>query len=498
MPTLDEAIEDLKAGFPRDRLLLDPEQRLAYAQDRWPYALWWTKEERLSRTPLAVLQPLCEEEIARILPWARAHSLAVLFRGGGSGVCGAAIPPKEKNSVIVDMTRMNRILHLDLEEDPPSVTVQSGLLGGELEKALQARGYTTGHSPASLHISTVGGWIATRSCGQLSTRYGNIGATVLELKVIDAEGKTQTLSQVEEWLGSEGTLGGILEARLRIFPWAAPRRFQSWEFKDLPAALSACRALLESGILPLVLRLYDPADRLILGPAQKPGILPEAFHGILLRHPTWMDRALTWGEKKSWLKPLVLTIFEDSERSFLKGSARAEILFKTWGGKLLGPGPARIWWKKRYDLGFEIVEGYFRRGCFTDTLDAWAEWEKLSSLYQTLKARLRSRCLLLAHLAHFTPQGACLYLTLAGSAGSFQKTRELYRELWRMALETCIEGGAKVNHHHNIGLAKQPWIEEAVDPEWKRIYLAKKMERDPSRLFNPDKLFRPPEAGRLR
>src|ERR1700704_6129889 len=239
-------------------------------RDHWPLGIM---DERSGKAPQRVLvaRPSGREQVAAILRWANANGVRVTPMGGGTGVCGALSP--QAGELVLDMGAFDRILEVD--ETNLTCSCESGVNGMELEKHLNQRGLTLGHFPSSLPGTTLGGLIATRSSGQESSRYGNVEDMVLSLAVVLPDGtfaapRPGPRSAVgpalhELWLGSEGALGVVLGAVLRVHRRPDLVVGRGYAFADLASGLETMRAVMQSGIRPLVMRLYDPDDTIFNG-----------------------------------------------------------------------------------------------------------------------------------------------------------------------------------------------------------------------------------------
>ncbi|MBI5622321.1 MAG: FAD-binding oxidoreductase [Elusimicrobia bacterium] len=459
------------------RVLEDEASRTAASRDSWPRALGWGPEELSRHRPAAVLKPRDEKGLAAVLAWASAAKVGLLARGAGSGVLGAAIP-RGPESAVLDASSLADRFELDPRPDRPSVTCGAGMLGSDLEAKLQAKGWSLMHFPQSMEDSTAGGWIATDSFGQLSTRYGGVADQALWVKAWRPDG-TSAEEEPAPHLGAEGTLGILSEVCLRIRPAARSRSFNSFRFRRLAEALDFARDCMARPVRPSVLRLYCPVDAFFnglrrRGPSHGSSRWMEAAEGIALRRLRLMY-ALSPLAGRHWV---CVAVYED-EPGFERG-APAEAP----PGADLGEGPAVRWWERRYHLDRERLERVFQRACFADTADLWAPWERLGELYDGVMAALRPHAFAFAHLSHFDAKGACLYVTLAGVGP------EEHARAWQAAMEACVKAGGRVNHHHGVGLAKLPWLSSAKGPEWLASWSAQKKRRDPGNLLNAGKLCR--------
>ncbi|MEK6544346.1 MAG: FAD-dependent oxidoreductase [Elusimicrobiota bacterium] len=497
--TPPEPVPELIARFGRDRIRYEDEELLPYCRDKWPRALWWDEARLRSNRPVAAVILRSAQDTSDLIALAKEHKLTITARAAGSGVLGAAIG-HTPTTLIADMNMLDAISDIETAKigakNLPAVRVQAGVLGKDLEAHLNRRGLTLGHFPASLDISTVGGWINTRASGQLSGVFGDISKRVLSLTAVLADGSIRVIDDTTAWIGSEGTLGIVIDALLKVEPLAHSRLFQAFEFNEMHDAIAAIKQIRSSGLRPCVMRLYDGLDRLANGPKNhKPlrrGGLRYRFKfslfSWLMRRAATVNALTGTSGSRLGLKPLLLLVFEGDDAGQRKLATSS--LLRNLYAHDLGRGPASIWWKERYKLDFGHVLEYYRRGCFVDTLDVFAAWDKLFGVYQTVIRALSGHALVIAHISHETDEGACIYFTLAGKARDRRATVDLYDKVWGLAMEACIAAGGQVNDHHGVGSAKLPWLEHAVTYTWLERYRQEKSKLDPEGLLNPGKLIR--------
>ena len=258
---------ELLRGIPSSS---DPIDCRAVAHDLWPRRFLERREELPVALPARVFWPRDDDDVIAVVKAARVERRSLVPFGAGSGVCGGISPAS--TAWVLDVKRLDRILELDKERR--TVVVQAGMIGDRVERALNARGFTLGHFPSSIYISTVGGWVATRSAGQLSSRYGKIEDMILAVWGVDGRGEPIHAAvddvatgpgAVQLLTGSEGALCVITRVMLRVQPLASHRFLRGVSFKDLGTGLSAMRSLLVAGEAPSVLRLYDPLDSALAG-----------------------------------------------------------------------------------------------------------------------------------------------------------------------------------------------------------------------------------------
>ncbi|MGH7899807.1 MAG: FAD-binding oxidoreductase, partial [Candidatus Binatia bacterium] len=258
----ERAVAELRRRLGADRVRTDRAAIEAHLHDQWVVSILRKREGR-SADPAAVVLPGSTDDVAAVLEIAATERVAIVPFGAGSGVCGGAVAPD--GAWVVDLREMNRIG--PLEETALLVSSQAGVMGAELERWLRGRGFTMGHFPQSIDISTVGGWVATRSAGQLSTKYGNIEDMLLAFEAVLPGGKVVRTRAVPRsacgpdlralFLGSEGTLGILTEATFRVHPVPPATARGGHSFADIHAGLEAIREIVRAGWRPAVVRLYD-------------------------------------------------------------------------------------------------------------------------------------------------------------------------------------------------------------------------------------------------
>lgn len=448
-----------------DRVVAGEDARAAYAGDLEPRALLARRAGWELPVPAAVVRPRSTAEVAELLAWADATRTPVVPFGGGSGVLGAVRP---EGAVVADLKDMDAVVALD--ELSRLVTCQAGVMGPALDSYLRAHGYRLGHEPQSLSLSTVGGWIATRACGQLSARFGGIedllagfsavlpGGRVVRAKPVPRRAAGPDVAAL--MIGSEGALGIVTEATLRVAPLPAQRADACVRYAHMAGGVAACRRLAQGELRPTLVRLYDADDA-----------------ALFLR--SWA------GPEAGASGPLLLLSFEgDGARR------RAEQAVELCGGE---PAPEALvahWWEHRNDAvdDYRRVmagEGPLGAHGIVDTIEVAGTWSVLRDLYHAIKDALTPRTLLCGcHLSHVYPDGACLYFTLAGAAEDDAAAAELDAQWWEAALRACLDAGGTISHHHGIGRLKAPWLDEELGG-WFEVLRAVKAAIDPNNIMNP-------------
>lgn len=442
---------------------LDP-----YRSDWWAMALMRERAGDPFPAPAAAARPRSTEEVVACVRWAREQGLGVVVRGGGSGVCGSAVPAQ--GCLVIDMAEIAHI-----EVDPMSFTFMAGagIFGPALEQRLEEHGMTLGHVPQSFNISTLGGWIATKATGQLSTLYGGIEDRLLGLTAVLASGEVVSnravprVSAGPDWwrlfLGAEGTLGVVTEATVSAFATPETHIWVQYSLKDFESGLELCRRCIAKGIRPSVARVYDAPDAALnFGPL-----------GIT--------------------DPVAIFRFEGSSE-IVEASAASMARTGAGLGDVIDVDAGRHWWEHRFkaaDTYRQILAGNGALGRFgvVDTIEVAATWSQLGSLYRGVVDAMTPHVdVLLAHASHLYPSGANIYFTfLIASASDDREAMERYGRAWEAGAAATHGASATLSHHHGIGLQKAPWLAG----EWgsgASVQSMLKKAFDPSGLMNPGKL----------
>lgn len=491
-------LSELAAHVP---LHTDLPDRLAHARDLWPRATLALARGRLPDLPAAVACPQDRDQLRRCLDWAARHRTPLIPYGAGSGVCGAA--SSDPRAVTVDLKGLRRIHRIDPEAR--LVHVEAGVLGQHLEDALARHGLATRHSPSSIWCSTVGGWAASRSAGQFSSRYGTFPDMVRAMSVESPAGTIRTgawadpgAEDLHPWLlGTEGALGFITDLSVSVVPLPAARWLRGYRFDRLEQAWEAMRRLLQRDLRPAVLRLYDPVDTRLAGKdtvhRDHPAEAAAWWRGLSQR----ISRAGT----RHQLLSLPLSLPRLLNR-LAAGVATGCVLIAGWeggdeiheqaaeghreilsvGGTDLGEEPGLHWYNSRHEVSYRMAP-VFAGGGFADTMEVASLWSRLPALYAAVRAAASRYAVVMAHFSHAYREGCSIYFTFAG-VGDL----DVYDALWRDALDAAASVGATVAHHHGVGRMKQHAAGRelaAIAPLYREV----KRRIDPDGLLNPGRLF---------
>ena len=458
-------IDELTALLGDDRVSTDPSDLEEHARDWSSRSLLATRAREASSPPLAVVRPHDSVEVARVLEWAGDTNTPVVPFGGGSSVVRGI---HGERHVVVDLQRLDGITEVDTKSR--LVTVGAGVTGPNLRAALQKSGFLLGHEPQSHDISTVGGWVATRACGQLSARYGGIERLVAGLEAVLPGGRTIRSKIAPRrsvgpdigglLLGSEGTLGIVTEVTLRVTPIPEERSDACLRFDHMKDVIAACRALAQSRLSPTMVRAYDPEDSVLLT--------------MSLDDPP--------------AGPLLLMSFDGDD-----ADTRAEAAVRLVGGEHLDDSIVEHWWSHRNAAVEEYTKnmsgaGLLGHHAMIDTMEVAGTWTVLRDLYHSMKERLAEHAdFVTCHVSHIYPDGACLYFTL-GKAGSDDAEAVSSNETWwDVGMTACLEAGGTISHHHGIGRLRARWLPDELGDSLE-VLRAIKVALDPQGIMNPGAL----------
>jgi len=450
-----------------------------------------------SGAPDAVVTPESADHLRAALAACAKAGVAVIPFGGGTSVVGGveALRGTHSAAISLDLSRLDSLIDLD----PVSLTarVEPGVFGPELERLLGMHGVTLGHFPQSFEFSTVGGWVATRSAGQASTGYGRIDELVEAVRCETPSGELATLdvpataagpSLRELVVGSEGVLGVITEATLRVRPLPRARHYEAWSFRSFEAGAEAYRALEQTGASPDVARLSDESEtRLSMALSSSGSVAERAGRAYL-------------GMRGHRGGCLAFTGFEGTPDDVSRRRGRAAGVLRAHGAVALGQKPGRSWLKGRFAAPY-LRDELLDRGVMVETLETATTWSNLHRLYDAVAAALREALTargtppaVMCHISHLYPSGASLYYTFIARQEPGAEI-EQWRATKTAACDAITANGGTITHHHSVGTDHAPWMEREVGALGLDVLAAAKDRVDPAGIMNPGKIF---EGGRTR
>ncbi|HEY6726145.1 MAG TPA: FAD-linked oxidase C-terminal domain-containing protein [Polyangiaceae bacterium] len=439
--------------------------------------------------PSAIVWPSSQGDLARIVAYARDTATPIVPFGAGSGVCGGIAP--DRQTIVVDLKALTGFT---LHPDEGVVDVGAGMLGITLENELEALGYTVGHFPSSILCSTVGGWLAARGAGQCSGLYGKIEDMVVGCDAVLGSGDAVRMRWRERgpnlaplMIGSEGTLGIIAAARLRLHRTPRARAYAGFMFRDVESGWEALREMFQSGLRPAVARLYDALDTALHSSKSGPSKDPSWVLRNALRIPNAINHAVRGLEGALLNQCRLVLIFEGEPAAVAEDRERALRICTSYRARDLGEAPARAWLEHRYSVSYR-QSPVFRSGAFSDTMEVAAPWSKLRAVYDEVRRALGRYVVVLAHLSHVYPDGCSIYFTFSAMTDSDEEALARYDALWPAALGAALAAGATLSHHHGVGRSKAPLMGAELGYGVEMMRRLKQVW-DPAGVLNPGALL---------
>jgi alkyldihydroxyacetonephosphate synthase len=473
----------------------DARDRLAHARGQGFPDLLRLRAGRLAAAPDAVVRPGDEAEVAAVLAACAAAGVRVVPWGGGTSVTGGVnAPGGDRPAVALDLERLAGLSALDARSG--LATFGAGTFGPALEAALAARGLTLGHFPQSFELSTLGGWIATRSSGQESLGYGSVADLLAGVALVAPGGRLDQpplpataagpdLRAVV--LGSEGRLGVVTRATVRVRERRPPLRATGTLLPSWDAGLDAARALLRSGTALSLLRLSDEAETEV---GVTLGLRGHRLAGAAAR--AWL--ALRRVPERACL----VLAGAPADRAGARALDDAGAILRERGGVGLGDRPGRRWLADRFRHPY-LRDALLDRGIGVETVETAAPWSRLAPLAGEVRAAIEAalaregeRCAVLCHVSHGYLDGASLYFTFFFRCPPDpERAVARWADLKRAATRAIVEGGGTVSHHHGVGAWHAPWLPREVGADGVRVLGAVASALDPAGVMNPSVLLDP-------
>ena len=459
----------------------------------------------MAHPPDWVAFPRSEDDVEALLEFAAGSGAAVIPFGGGTSVCGGVEPDVggDYRAVIsVDLQYLNQVLEVD--RSSRAALIEGGALGPELESQLKPHGLTLRHFPQSFEFSTLGGWIATRAGGHFATHYTHIDDFVESVRMLTPRGAMESRrlpgsgagpSPDRMMIGSEGTLGLITRAWMRLQDRPRFRASASVTFPGMPQAAEAVRAIGQAGLFPSNCRLLDPLEAFMNGVGDgNTALLVLAFESA--DHPlqAWMARALE--------------LLADHGGRWDADSVQRSMA-AAGGGEEGGEhrkGAAGDW--RNQFLRAPYYRNYLTpAGIIADTFETAITWDRFEAFYAGVRERVGGAIrevsgaepLLSCRFTHVYPDGPAPYFTfycMGTGSGDMNAMLDRWRTIKLAANEAVTSLGGTVTHHHAVGRDHRPHgYDEQVPPLFRDAFAGARRVLDPNGLMNPGVLLDTPERG---
>ena len=442
----------------------------------------------LPRPPDVVAHPADEADVVALLDWCGSAGIAVIPYGGGSSVVGgveADVGDERPGVVSLDLTRLDRVLEIDRVSR--AARIQAGALGPVLESQLRPHGLTLRHYPQSFEFSTLGGWLATRAGGHFATVYTHIDDLCESLRVVTPSGTAESRrlpgsgagpSPDRLFLGSEGALGVITEAWMRLQDRPRWKASAGVEFADLGAGAGAVRALAQSGLFPVNCRLLD-AGEAMLSATLSPGagaLLVLGFESA--DHPVdpAMDRALDLCRDHGGTLPSP----PSSTDSGVPGAAAGA-----------GRDGAAGEWRNSFLRAPYTRDALVRLGVVCETFETACTWDRFDELHAAVTTavedavgRICGAGWVTCRFTHAYPDGVAPYFSVL-APGTRGSELSQWAEIKAAASEAVLAAGGTITHHHAVGRDHRPWYDRQRPDVFAAALRAAKSAVDPAGIMNP-------------
>lgn len=490
---LPDSLSAIVSSFPYDRLTH------CYGKGFADVARMWMRHA--PKAPDWVAFPRNEAEITDVLDWAGRHNVAVVPFGGGTSVVGGVEAPADAGyaaTLSLDLERFDRVLEVDTASR--AALIQAGMLGPDLEAALRPHGLTLRHFPQSFEFSTLGGWIATRAGGHYATQYTHIDDFVQSTRMVTPAGVVETRRLPGSGagpapdrlvIGSEGTMGVITQAWMRLQSRPVHRASASVAFDDVFTAARCVRALSQSGLQPSNCRLLDAREVAFAGVGDRRS--PTLVLGFeSADHPlgAWMARALELVADHGgrWDAQAVAESMRPAAREAPEASAHRSGAAGDWRNAFL----RMPYWRDETT----------RLGAILDTFESAITWDRFEAFYDGVRHDVERA---IAHVTgharrlscrftHVYPDGPAPYFTFTArgsSSGDIASALARWREIKLACNEAVVRHGGTSTHHHAVGRDHRSAYETEVPPLMRQAMAGAKAVFDPHGVMNPGVLFDP-------
>jgi alkyldihydroxyacetonephosphate synthase len=495
----DQLLAELRDAVGLDNAVQNDLDRIVHTYGKSATDLLRIRAGDIPRVPDVVVYPGNEAEVQLIVDHAVAADAVIIPYGGGTSFSGSLRAPEGETRPVIslDLGRMNQLI--DLDEESGLARIQAGALGPDLEDQLSARGWVLGHYPDSFTHSTVGGWVATRSSGMQSDKYGDISDITRGMRVV-MPGKvlavrpvpqTSTGPSVREMvLGSEGRLGVITEVTVQVHRIPEVRVILGYLFPSWEAGLAAMQEISTSDSHPSVTRVSDARETAFSFATRKKS------SGISIS--SLISKGLMKVlERRGWnLDEVCLSFigYEGDKAHVARQKKIVKDIVGKHGGIGVGKGPGVLYDQKKFDTPY-IRDFLLDRGAIGDVSDTAAPWSKLLPLYRNVMAsaekvyaQLGVRGWIMCHLSHSYHSGACLYFTFAFKHDGVDPLAQ-YEPLKNAIQQAFVDSGGTLSHHHAVGTEHAAWLEQDISAPGVHMIDGLFTAMDPGRNFNPGKII---------
>jgi len=490
-------VNDLKQFLRPDQLDKAGEMRLRHGHGHTQEEMYSIKYTRLGRIPDIVVYPASEAEVVNLVEAAKKHGVSLIPYGGGTNVTDALrCDTREQRTIAsVDMRRMNRILWIDRTN--MMACIEAGAVGRNIMRELEKYGVTMGHEPDSVEFSTLGGWIATNASGMKKNRYGNIEDLVLDVGVVTASGKLERTSASPREsvgldlrrliFGSEGTLGIITAAVVKIFPLPGVQKYGSVLFPTFEHGFAFMYDLAREAIPPASVRLVDNLQ-FRFGLALKP-----KSQGMLADLKSKAERFFVTTVKGFEPGKMVACtlVFEGTSAEVEQQQRDLYRIAARHGGMKAGAENGRRGYQLTFSIAYirDFLMNYY---IIAESFETSVPWSHALALCENVKRRLvdeyqrrglPGKPFVSARVTQIYPTGVCIYFYFGFYYKGIPNPQEVYLELENMARDEILKSGGSLSHHHGVGKLRRAFLPRIMSETAIRWKHELKKSLDPANIF---------------
>ncbi|TFV51783.1 FAD-binding oxidoreductase [Blastococcus sp. TF02A-35] len=453
----------------------DPAARAAHAYGKAYRDVVRALSGDLRGAPDAVAHPRGESDVVDLLDWAGDAGVVVVPFGGGSSVVGGVEYRGERPWVSLDLGALDQVLEID--RTSRAARIQAGAFGPALEAQLRPHDLTLRHFPQSFEFSTLGGWLATRAGGHYATLHTHIDDLVESMRVVTPAGTSESWrlpgsgagpSPDRLFLGSEGTLGVITEAWMRLQDRPRSKASASATFPDMTAAIAAVRAIAQAALHPANCRLLDPGEAALSGAS---GGQPVLVLGV-----------------ESAAVPVEGRLAELTDLARAHGG----VVAVADGGR----DSAADAWRSTFLRMPYVRDGMARMSAVVETFETACTWDRVEELYAAVRSEVGAAVrevtgaegLVNCRFTHVYPDGAAPYFTVV-AAGRPGSEVAMWDDVKTAASEVLGRLGATITHHHAVGRDHRPGYDRQRPEPFALALRGAKAALDPAGILNPGVLL---------
>jgi len=493
----DAFVTEVRGFLGDDQLDDDAELRLRRGHGQTQEEMYRIKYDQLRRIPDLVVFPKTDDEVASLVRAAGTHNVCLIPYGGGTNVSNALSceENEERMIVSVDMSRMNRILWID--PDNQMACIQAGAVGRTISEQLAEHGFTIGHEPDSIEFSTLGGWIATHASGMKKNRYGNIEDIVLDVTVVTTSGTLERpmvapreaigVGDARRWIyGSEGGFGIVTQAVVKVFPLPEVQEYGSIIFPSLEKGVDFLYELTRTATPPASVRLVDNMQ-FQLSQTLKPR--STGLKKLKSKLEKWFVLNVK-GLDPEGMTACTL-VFEGTpeqvaaeQKSVYRIAARHE-------GMKGGAENGRRGYQLTYGIAY-LRDWILRHYLLAESFETSASWSDALAVCNNVRKRLHEehskrnlpgKPFISCRVTQVYQTGVCIYFYFAYYFKGVDNPSEVFNEMEHAAREEVLKSGGSLSHHHGIGKIRRDFLPDVLSPgmlDWQRQI---KKAVDPANIF---------------